>query len=143
MVSNIKKFAFSVKTILKKFLFVIKTSARNLKSKKVAMWQYFSGWYFLCRKEITIRYIHMYIIGHYNHLVKITTQLHIPPMLCVLILYMSGRTYNLKSIPNDRYLRNVSWQIYLLSKFFARNLLKESRRGKKFFLCLISQYTIY
>ena len=38
-------------------------------------------------------------------------------MLCVLILYMSGGTYSLKSTPNDRFLRNFSWQFYLLSEF--------------------------
>ena len=38
-------------------------------------------------------------------------------MLCVLILYMSGGTYNLKSIPNNRFLTNFSWQFYLLSEF--------------------------
>ena len=36
-------------------------------------------------------------------------------MLCVLILYMSGVAYNLKS--NDRFLKNFSWQFYLLSRF--------------------------
>ena len=39
-------------------------------------------------------------------------------MLCVLILYISGGTYSLKSTPNDWFfLRNFSWQFYLLSEF--------------------------
>ena len=42
-------------------------------------------------------------------------------MLCVLILYISGRTYSLKSIPNNKFLRN-------------RNLLKESRQRNIFLI---------
>ena len=38
-------------------------------------------------------------------------------MLCVLILYISGQTYSLKLIPNDRFIRNSLWQFYLLSEF--------------------------
>ena len=40
-------------------------------------------------------------------------------MLCVLILYMSTGTYSLKSTPNVRFFRNLSWQFYLLSKFLS------------------------
>ena len=38
-------------------------------------------------------------------------------MLGALILYMSGRTYSLKSTPKDRFLRSFSWQFYLFSEF--------------------------
>ena len=36
-----------------------------------------------------------------------------PLMLCVLILYISGGTYSLRSIPNDRFLRNFIMAILL------------------------------
>ena len=39
-------------------------------------------------------------------------------MMCVLILYIIGGTYSLKSTPNDKFLRNFSWQFELLSEFF-------------------------
>ena len=39
-------------------------------------------------------------------------------MLCVLILNMSGGTYGLKSIPNNKFLRNFSRQFYLHSWCF-------------------------
>ena len=39
--------------------------------------------------------------------------------------YISGGTYSLKSTPNDSFLRNFSWQFYLLLRVFARNLLRE------------------
>ena len=37
-------------------------------------------------------------------------------MLCTLILYVSGGTFSIKSIPNARLLRNFSWQA-ILSEF--------------------------
>ena len=46
-------------------------------------------------------------------------------MLCVLILYISGGTYSLKSISNDRFLRNFSGQFYLLSEFLPENCWEE------------------
>ena len=57
-----------------------------------------------------------------------------PLMLCVLVLYiLSGGTHSLKSAPNDRFfLRNFSWQFYLLLKVFGRNLLRENRRRNTF-----------
>ena len=58
---------------------------------------------------------HTYIIGHYNHAVKITTYLLTPFMLCALILYISGGSSSLKSTSNDRFLSSFSWQFYLFS----------------------------
>ena len=49
--------------------------------------------------------IHTYICTS----VRITNQLVTSVMLCALILYISDETYNLKSTPNDRFLRNCSW----------------------------------
>ena len=53
-------------------------------------------------------------------------------MLCRLILYVSGGTYSLKSTPNDRFLRNFSWQFYFTPTVFARNLLRVSHRRNIF-----------
>ena len=62
-------------------------------------------------------YIHI-IIGDYNHSVRLTTKfLTSLYILCTLVLYMNGRSYGLKSTSNDRFLRNLSWQFYLLSEF--------------------------
>ena len=47
-----------------------------------------------------------YLIGYYNPSIRITTQLLTSLMLCLLILYMTGRIYSLKSIPYDKFLRN-------------------------------------
>ena len=58
-----------------------------------------------------------YIIGHYNPSVRIPNQLIASFMLCALILCMSSGTYNLKSTPNNRFLRSFSWQFFLLPEF--------------------------
>ena len=59
-----------------------------------------------------------YIIVNYNPLVKIMSYLLRLPMLCVLILSISGRVCSLKSKPTDKFLKNFSWQFSLLSEFF-------------------------
>ena len=41
---------------------------------------------------------------------------HTPPLVCV-VYYMSGGTYNLRSTPNYRVLRNFSSEFYLVSRF--------------------------
>ena len=77
-------------------------------------------------------------------------------MLCALILYMSDRTYSLTSTPNDRFLRNFSWQFYLLSEFFPEICWEEVAEEIFFIfrfdaligirtraLRLISQHTTY
>ena len=56
----------------------------------------------------------MYIIGHYNHLVRIKDLVsHTTYVLCIVILYTSGETYSLKSIRNHRFLRNFPWHLNL------------------------------
>ena len=44
-----------------------------------------------------------------------------------LYTYMNGGTYSFKSTPNNRFLRNFSWQFLFALRVFARNLLRESR----------------
>ena len=67
--------------------------------------------------------IYTYII--HNPLVRITTYFLTPLMLSVLILYMSGGTYSLKSTPNGRFLIKFSWQFYLFSEFLPEIFWEE------------------
>ena len=60
-------------------------------------------------------------------------------MLCVLILYISGGTYSLKSTPNDRFVEKLFMAILFTLRVFARNLLRGNRRRNTFrisFWCL-------
>ena len=60
-------------------------------------------------------------------------------MLCVLILYISGATYSLKSTPNDRFFEKLFMAILFTLRVLARNLLKGNRRKNTFrisFWCL-------
>ena len=68
----------------------------------------------LCRLEHTIS--DLYDLAHKLRLFSQDYYLT-PPMLCVLILYMRVETYTLKSTLNYTFLRNFSWQFYLLSEF--------------------------
>ena len=81
-----------------------------------------------------------YIIGHYNPSVWITDLVsHISLMLCVLILYVSGGTYSLKSTPNDRFFEKLFMPMLFTLRVFARNLLRGNRRRNTFrisFWCL-------
>ena len=77
-------------------------------------------------------------------------------MLCVLILYISGSTYSLKSTSNDKFLRNFSWQFYLLSEVLEEICWNGVSEEILFIFCfdiwpgvrtpawrLISQHTTY
>ena len=62
-------------------------------------------------------------------------------MLCVLILYISGGTYSLKSTPNDRFFffEKLFMEILFTLRVFARNQLRRNRRRNTFrisFWCL-------
>ena len=60
-------------------------------------------------------------------------------MLCVLILYISGGTYILKSTSNDRFFEKLFMAFVFTLRVFARNLLRENRRRNTFrisFWCL-------
>ena len=58
-------------------------------------------------------------------------------LLCVLILYISGGTYSLKSTPNDRFFEKLFIAILFLCirRVFARNLLRENHRRNTFVFC--------
>ena len=46
------------------------------------------------------------------------------PPFCLIVSYMSCGTYSLKPTLNGRFLRSFSWQIYFLSKYFPKILLR-------------------
>ena len=79
-----------------------------------------------------------YIIAHYKPLVWIRIQLLVPLTFCVLILYISGGTYSLKSTPNDRFLRKFFHDNFFSLRGFARKPLSKSGR-RAAVLRLISQ----
>ena len=78
-------------------------------------------------------YIHTFIIGHYNPWVRITSYPPTSLILCGLILYMSGGTYNLTLIPKDRFLRNFFMAVLFTLRVFARNSLRGNCRRNIFF----------
>ena len=59
-----------------------------------------------------------------------------------LILYMSGETYSLTSIPNDRILRNIFVVGLFTLRVFARNVPRGNRRGNIFFLFHTSSWCL-
>ena len=72
-----------------------------------------------------LHHLHTYWIDHYNLSVKITTK----HRLGVLISFISGGTFGLKSIPNDIFVwRNFSWQFLFTLRVFTKNLLRGNLR---------------
>ena len=59
-------------------------------------------------------------------------------MLCVLILYMSGGTYSLKSTPNDRFLfiEKLFMAIFIYFQSFCQKST-ERKSPKKYFLYFV------
>ena len=49
-------------------------------------------------------------------------------MLWALILYVSGQTYSLMSTTSNWFLRNFSWQVYLLSELRQKSAEKKSQK---------------
>ena len=76
---------------------------------------------------------HTLTISHYNPSVRIIDQFLTPLMLCVLILYISGEIYNLKSTPNDRFFEKFFTAILFTLRVFARNLMRGNRQINIFF----------
>ena len=66
-------------------------------------------------------YIHTYIHNWSLQPFKsgLLTQFLTPLTLCVLFLYISGRTYSLKSTPNGRYFKNLFMSIFIYCDFFS------------------------
>ena len=82
-------------------------------------------------KSFTHTYIHTFI-GHYNTSVRITAWLFTPLMSCVLILYISGGTYSLKSTPNDRLFGETFHGNFIYSASFCQKSA-ERKLPKKYF----------
>ena len=67
-----------------------------------------------------------YIISHDNPSVRIIDLVsQTTYVVCVLILYISGGTYSLRSTPNDRFFEKLFMAILGILRVFARNLLEE------------------
>ena len=81
-----------------------------------------------------LRFLHTYMIDHYNPSVRIIAQLLTPLMMWALILYVSGGTYSLMSTPNDRFVRNfyMAGLLFTLT-VFPKNLLRANHPGNIFF----------
>ena len=69
--------------------------------------------------------------------VRITVKLLSSCMLCALILYVSGGTYNLISIPNDRCLRNFLMAGLFTLRVFTRYQRRGNRRKNIFYISLL------
>ena len=85
------------------------------------------------------QFIHTLIIGPYNRSVRITTWLLAPLVMCVLILYIRGGSYSLKSTPKDRFFETLFMTILFTLRVFARHPLRGNRRRNIFcilFWCL-------
>ena len=61
--------------------------------------------------------IHTYIIGHYNPTVRMIDLVSHNTYVVCAFLDIKGGSYSLKLTPNYGFLRNFSWQFYLLSEF--------------------------
>ena len=57
---------------------------------------------------------------------------------CNTYVYMSGRTYSVKSTPNNRFLRNFSWQIiFYTQSFFQKFDLRQTLKKYVFIFRLV------
>ena len=83
--------------------------------------------------------IHMYINDHYSLLVRITTGFLTSLMLCVLISFVSGGTYSLKSTANHSRFEKLSNDNFSCSQIFLPEICWKS--PKKFFFLFFQQYS--
>ena len=88
------------------------------------------------KKKFSVR-IHMYIIGHYNPSNRITAKLITPLLLCALIFYMSGGTYNLTSSTNRQIFGKPLYVRFIYSQSFCQKY-SEGKSLKKYFFFYIS-----
>ena len=82
-----------------------------------------------------IHYVHTYIIGHYNPLVRIIALVsHTTYVVCFNFLH-KWRDPQFK-VDSERqiFLRHISWQILFTHKAFARNLLRGNRQRNLLFV---------
>ena len=85
-------------------------------------------------------HLHTYIIGHYNPSVRIIDLFsHTTYIVCVNFIHKCRESTVQSRLRTTDFLKNFSWQFYLLSACFARNLLRGNRRINTFrilFWCL-------
>ena len=62
------------------------------------------------------------------------TYIHNWPLL--MLLYLGGGIYGLKSTPNCKFLRNFSWQFYFFSEFFSEICRQDVAEEIFSFCCL-------
>ena len=73
--------------------------------------------------------LHTYIIAHYNPSVRIIDLVsHTTYVVCVNFLYINGRTYSLKSTPNDRFVEKTFHSNFIYSQSFCQ---KSPERGNR------------
>ena len=77
-----------------------------------------------------------YIIGHYNPSVRTIGQVSHTTCVCVLILYINGETYILKSTPNDRLFDKLFMAICIYSQSFCHKSA-ERKSLKEYFLYFV------
>ena len=75
--------------------------------------------------------VHTYIIGHYNHSVRIMNLVsNTTYAVCV-----NFETYSLKSTPNDRFFEKLFMAILFTVRVFATNLLRGNPEEQVFVFC--------
>ena len=79
------------------------------------------------------RILLIYIIGHYNLSVRITAQLLTQLMLCALILYVSGGTFNLTSTPNNKFFEELLHGSFICSQSSCQKSDERKCRRNVFF----------
>ena len=110
----------------------------NQRSEKIALYEYCTNfkWMGFCYANdfndllrIDFTFLNSFIGIFRLEIIQtgLLAQFLTPLMLCVLILYIIGATYSLKSTPNYRFfLKNFSWQIlFTLLKFLSDVCLDE------------------
>ena len=127
---------------------------RNRSVPVASKWAVFN-WAFSTKVTFQTRstYIHNWSLQPISQDYRPTFSHH---LLRVLILYISGASYSLKSTRYGRFLRTFSWQFYLFSEFLTEICWEEIAAKKLFVFCfdawpgtrtlallLISRHTTY
>ena len=91
--------------------------------------------HFITRVHQSLLIYNTYLHNHYKFPVRIKTYLLTPPMLSVLILYMSGGITRFEGrFRTLDFLRNFSWQFFICFQIFFKICLRNARSAKYLFL---------
>ena len=82
-----------------------------------------------CNKLILSKWTHTFLYTYWSSGLRPSFSFH---LCCVLIQYMSGAKYNLKSTPNVRFLRNFFLAILFILRVLSGNLQRSSCRSNIF-----------